>query len=181
MCEFRKLLSHLNKKIATPVCLFTLLNLSYTFSSIIYFIKIYDKDTSTKIIIEGIVNILLWLILGLYPFFQVSFIFGFCIFQSFESIHFQAASLTYACQSAQSCGHQVRIRPFVHHNTSADELNSVLLYASSLRMSAKLYRMPIHGSHVFFVLLCISVITLTYGMCLNVSLGIKEQEFISTY
>lgn len=72
MCEFRKLLSNLNKSIAVPVCLFTILNLSYTFSAIVYFIRIYNQFTSNKIVIMALVNILLWLILGLYPFFQVS-------------------------------------------------------------------------------------------------------------
>lgn len=86
----------------------------------------------------------------------------------------QAASLTYACESAQSSGHQVRIKPYVHYNTSLEELNSILLYASSLRMSAKLCRMPIHGSYVFFIILCIVVSTITFGMCLNVSLGIIQ-------
>lgn len=71
MCEFRKLLSHLNKRMALPVCIFTVLNLSYTFSAIIYFIKIYNKYTCMKIIVMGLVNIALWLLLGLYPFFQV--------------------------------------------------------------------------------------------------------------
>lgn len=85
---------------------------------------------------------------------------------------FQAAALTAACESAQTCGHQVRIKPYVHVNTSLEELNSILLYASTLRMSAKLYRMPIHGSYVFFIILCIIVATITFGMCLNISLGI---------
>ncbi|XP_031630461.1 uncharacterized protein LOC116345334 isoform X2 [Contarinia nasturtii] len=70
MSEFRKLLSHLNTKVAMPVCLFTILNLSYTFSSIVYFIKIYNQFTNNKIVIMAVINILLWLILGLYPFFQ---------------------------------------------------------------------------------------------------------------
>lgn len=72
MCEFRKLLSNLNKSIAIPVCLFTILNLSYTFSAIVYFIRIYNQFTSNKIVLMALVNILLWLVLGLYPFFQVN-------------------------------------------------------------------------------------------------------------
>lgn len=71
MVEFRKLLSHLNTKTAIPVCLFTILNISYTFSAIIYFIRIYDQFTSNKFVIMALVNIFLWLILGLFPFFQV--------------------------------------------------------------------------------------------------------------
>lgn len=81
----------------------------------------------------------------------------------------QAASLTLACQRAQTCGHEIRIRPFVHHNTSAEDLNSVLLYSSSLRMSAKLFRMPILCNYLFFVILCLIVTVLTFGMCLSLS------------
>lgn len=176
MSEFRKLLTHLNQKMAIPVCLFTILNLSYTFSAIIYFIRIYNQFTNNKVVIMALINISLWLILGLYPFFQVS------KFHDRSSafslilyiIPFQAAALTHACESAQTSGHQVRIKPYVHYNTSLEELNSILLYASSLRMSAKLYRMPIHGSYVFFIILCIVVATITFGMCLNISLGIIQ-------
>lgn len=153
MCEFRKLLAHLNERIALPVCVLTVLNLTYTFSAIFYFIRVYDQFMSLKTICLALVNIVLWLVLGLYPFFQ-------------------AASLTNACESSRSCGHQVRIRPFLHHNTPSAELDSVLLYASSLKMRAKLFRMPIHGSHVFFIMLCIAVVTLTFGMCLNIELDI---------
>lgn len=71
ICEFRKLLSFLNKKMALPVCFFTILNLSYTFSAIIYFIRIYNQFTNNKIVLMALINILLWLALGLYPFFQV--------------------------------------------------------------------------------------------------------------
>lgn len=74
MCEFRKLLAHLNKMIALPVCFFTLLNLAYTFSAIIYFIRIYNQYTSLKILCLGICNIFLWLVIGIYPFFQVRFL-----------------------------------------------------------------------------------------------------------
>lgn len=177
MCEFRKLLSYLNKKMAIPVCLFTILNLSYTFSAIFYFIRIYNQFTSNKIVIMAVINISLWLILGLYPFFQVSIKklsnSNKCKIKRIYT-NFQAASLTAACESAQTCGHQVRIKPYVHVNTSLEELNSILLYASTLRMSAKLYRMPIHGSYVFFIILCIIVATITFGMCLNISLGIIQ-------
>lgn len=175
MCEFRKLLSHLNKKMAMPVCVFTILNLSYTFSAIIYFIRIYNQFTSNKIVFMALVNIFLWLALGLYPFFQVRNCFFSFRFSDSISV-FQASALTHACESAQTCGHQVRIKPYVHYNTSLEELNSILLYASSLRMSATLYRMPIHGSYVFFIILCIVVSTLTFGMCLNISLGIIQSQ-----
>lgn len=174
MCEFRKLLNHLNQKLALPVCILTVLNLSYTFSAILYFIKIYNRFASLYMISMKLINVVLWLVLGLYPFFQVkatvsrdSFIHA-----AKKKFNLQASSLTSACDASQSCGHQVRIRSFVHHNTSTVELDSVLLFASSLKLKAKLYKMPIRTSHVFFVIVCIVIATLTLGMCLNITLNI---------
>lgn len=154
MCEFRKLLHHLNRRIATPICWLTLMNLIYTLSGTIYTFRHINgwTDVSTQTVVLTLSNVVLWLLLGLVPFFQ-------------------AASLTLACQRAQTCGHQIRIRPFVHHNTSAEDLNAVLLYSSSLRMSAKLFRMPILGNYLFFVIMCLVVGVLTLGMCLSLSVG----------
>lgn len=72
MCEFRKLLKHLNQKLALPVCILTVLNLSYTFSAILYFIKTYNQCASLYMIAMKLINVVLWLVLGLYPFFQVN-------------------------------------------------------------------------------------------------------------
>lgn len=152
MCEFRKLLHHLNARIAVPVCWFTLMNLIYTLAALIYALGRYGSyglatGAPLGAMLTNAANVTLWLVVALYPFFQ-------------------AAALTLSCQAAQTCGHQLRVRPFGHHNTSADSLNAVLLYASSLRMSAKLFRMPIQGNYLFFVILCLVVAVLTLGMCL---------------
>ncbi|XP_055621559.1 uncharacterized protein LOC129765355 isoform X4 [Toxorhynchites rutilus septentrionalis] len=83
----------------------------------------------------------------------------------------RAASLTVTCRQTQSCGHLISIRPFVHRNTKSEDLNTVLLYASSLQMSAKLFRMPISAHYLcFFTLVCLIGI-LTFGMCLTLSIG----------
>lgn len=85
----------------------------------------------------------------------------------------KGAALTEACMVARTSGHQIRIRPFVHHNTSAEDLNSVLLYSSSLQMSAKLFRMPIQGNYLFCVILILLVVILAMGMCVKVYLGLS--------
>lgn len=87
--------------------------------------------------------------------------------------NFQGAALTEACMVARTSGHQIRIRPFVHHNTSSEDLNSVLLYSSSLQMSAKLFRMPIQGNYLFGVILILLVVILAMGMCVKVYLGLS--------
>lgn len=152
MCEFRKLLHHLNKRIAAPVCWFIVMNLIYTLAALNYALERYASrghQPAVGILLTAAGNVTLWLCIALYPFFQ-------------------AASLTLRCQAAQTSGHLLRVRPFGHHNTSAENLNAVLLYASSLRMSAKLFRMPIQGNYLFFVILCLVVAVLTFGMCLSV-------------
>lgn len=152
ICEFRKILHHVNTKLTVPVCAFSVLNMSYTLSSIIKLFR--EMDTCpVRIFSMSLANIVLWLILTIVPFVQ-------------------AASVTNVCRSTQSCGHLVSIRPFVHRNTASEDLNTVLLYASSLKMSAKLFRMPINVHYLCFALLTIVVVILTFGMCINVSLGI---------
>lgn len=71
ICEFRKHLHHLNCRIAIPVSLFTLLNLSYCFSSIIHLFR--DMNTCpVKIFSMSLGNIILFMFISLVPFFQVS-------------------------------------------------------------------------------------------------------------
>lgn len=71
ICEFRKLLHHLNTKISLPVASLTVLNLSYTVSSVAH---LFHNMTACPINIftASLANILLWLVIALVPFFQVS-------------------------------------------------------------------------------------------------------------
>uniref|UniRef100_A0A182MYB0 Gustatory receptor n=1 Tax=Anopheles dirus TaxID=7168 RepID=A0A182MYB0_9DIPT len=151
ICEFRKLLHHLNTKISLPVASLTVLNLSYAVSGVAHLFR--DMTACPiNIFTANLANILLWLVIALMPFFQ-------------------AASLTVTCRQTQSCGHLISIRPFVHRNTSSEDLNTVLLYASSLKMSAKLFRMPVSAHYLCFLVLVCFIGVLTFGMCLNISLG----------
>ncbi|XP_058466926.1 uncharacterized protein LOC131439654 [Malaya genurostris] len=151
ICEFRKLLHHLNGKVSAPVACLTLLNVSYTFTSVVHLFR--DLNTCPIGVFSfTVANLLLWLLISLTPFFQ-------------------AASLTVTCRRTQTCGHLISIRPFVHRNTSSEDLNTVLLYASSLQMSAKLFRMPISAHYLcFFMFVCVISI-LTFGMCLSFTIG----------
>jgi hypothetical protein len=151
-CEFKKLLRHLNTKIALPVCFLTVLNLSYVFSSIVHLFR--DMTTCPVTIFSlSTGNICLWLLLAITPIYQASL-------------------LTMECRSTQSCGHLISIRPFVHRNTTTEDLNTILLYASSLKMSAKLFKMPISTQYLFFAVLVCIVCVLTFGMCINIRMGL---------
>ncbi|BFG05574.1 uncharacterized protein DMAD_04274 [Drosophila madeirensis] len=149
--EFRKLLDRLNQHVSVPVCFLIVMNLSYAFAGMVYLFKDFDFHfCALQLVLLNIANVMLWLFLGLLPFFV-------------------ASSVTRVCQSAQANGHQIRVRPFVYHNTSAEDLNSTLLFASSLDMSAKLFRMPIQPNYLCFAILVVVLLILTLGMCLNLT------------
>lgn len=78
---------------------------------------------------------------------------------------FQAARLTNACSMIQAVGHEIRIRPFVYQTTPGEDLDSILLYTSSLKMCAKLFRMPIKGKYLCLLLTIGSISILTLGQC----------------
>lgn len=70
ICEFRKLLYHLNTRISLPVASLTVLNLSYTVSSVVHLFR--DMTACPiNIFTASLANILLWLFISLMPFFQV--------------------------------------------------------------------------------------------------------------
>lgn len=73
MCEFRKLLHHLNKRIATPICWFTLMNMIYALSATINAFRHLGSwsDVPIQTVTNTLGNVVLWLILGFFPFFQV--------------------------------------------------------------------------------------------------------------
>ncbi|XP_030243929.1 uncharacterized protein LOC108654657 isoform X1 [Drosophila navojoa] len=149
--EFRKLLERVNQHVSIPVCFLIVMNLAYAFAGLVYLFKDFDFHyCALKMVLLNIANVMIWLFLGLLPFFV-------------------AGSVTRVCQNAQANGHQIRVRPFVYHNTSAEDLNSTLLFASSLDMSAKLFRMPIQSNYLCFAILVVTIVVLTLGMCLNLS------------
>ncbi|XP_013113255.2 uncharacterized protein LOC106091318 isoform X1 [Stomoxys calcitrans] len=150
--EFRKLLDRLNNHVSIPVSFFIVMNLAYAFAGFIFMFKDFDFHYSAlKVVVLNFINVVLWLLLGLLPFFM-------------------AASLTHVCQTVKANGHQIRVRPFVYHNTSTDDLNSMLMFASSLDMSAKLFRMPIQSNYLCFAILVLSIVVITMGMCFNLTL-----------
>ncbi|GAB0086997.1 uncharacterized protein DMENIID0001_012450 [Sergentomyia squamirostris] len=146
MTEFQKLLEHLNHKMATPVSFFIILNFIYTLSGTLFVVRKEDFVENLEESLLDIFNVGFWLLGTLLPLYQ-------------------AASLTTKCREIQSCGHEIRIRPFLHHHTSTEDLNSVLIYASSLRMSAQLMTMPIKGGHLFGFLILGAVTITTLVMC----------------
>lgn len=76
---------------------------------------------------------------------------------------FQAAKLTNSCEDLCTVGHEVRIKPFVHQDTPGYELDSALLYASTLKVNARIFAIPIYPKYLCFIFLTFASVTLILG------------------
>nr|CAD7596386.1 unnamed protein product [Timema genevievae] len=141
--EFRKLLKYFNEDLAPMVCIFTVVNLSCAASGVIWLLK-YDLVDRNTIPIQGIsiMNVMLWILIAIVPFIQ-------------------AAHVTAACRSVQSLGHEIRGRPFIYQEMPSAELDSILLYVSSLHMTSKLFQVPITGRYLCLALTLSGIVALT--------------------
>nr|CAD7257455.1 unnamed protein product [Timema shepardi] len=143
--EFRKLLKYFNEDLAPMVCIFTVVNLSCAASGVIWLLN-YDLVDKNTIPIQGIsiMNVMLWILIAIVPFIQ-------------------AARVTAACRSMRSLGHEIRGRPFIYQEMPSAELDSILLYVSSLHMTSKLFQVPITGRYLCLALTLSGVVSLTLG------------------
>lgn len=65
----------------------------------------------------------------------------------------------------QTIGHDIRTRPLAYQSTPGQELDSIVLYASSLRMNAKLFKVPITGRCLYLTITVLAIVILTLGQC----------------
>lgn len=145
--EFKKLLKYFNHDLSPAVCIYTIVNLSWASSGIAWLLH-YDIIDYKKTTIQyfNIINVLLWILISIVPFIQ-------------------AARLTTACTMIQSIGHEVRVRPFVYQCVPGDDLDTILLYTSTLKMSSKLFRIPINERYLWLFLIFGIIFILTLGQC----------------
>lgn len=73
---------------------------------------------------------------------------------------FQAAKLTAACNSLRKIGHEIRVKPFVYQSVPDEELDSLLLYTSTLNMRAKIFLVPVKTSYISLVLVVVGFVML---------------------
>ncbi|XP_023290815.1 uncharacterized protein LOC105702128 isoform X3 [Orussus abietinus] len=147
LSEFKKLLKYFNDDFGPAVCIYTIVNISWAAAGTTWLLK-YDRIDfhNNPISYIAIINVILWILISLAPFIQ-------------------AARLTTACSMIQSIGHEVRIRPFVYQGTPGEDLDTILLYTSSLKMCARLFRVPITGRYLCLILTIGSIVILTLGQC----------------
>jgi len=77
----------------------------------------------------------------------------------------QAARLTAACVAMREVGHEVRTRPFVYETTPEQDLDSILLYTSSLRMTSELFKVPVTGRYLCIAATIGTITILILGQC----------------
>ncbi|XP_045510767.1 uncharacterized protein LOC123705792 isoform X1 [Colias croceus] len=145
--EFRKLLKYLNDDLAPAVCLFTIVNASWAVSGIMWLLDLDKVDTGTEPIAGiSILNQLLWVSAVVVPFIQ-------------------AARLSAECRRTQSIGHELCVRPFLHQDTSQEDISTVLAYSTSLKLRAKLFCFPVAGRYICLLLTLTLIILFALGMC----------------
>lgn len=145
--ECQIFLTYLNKDFAPAVGIFTFVNISWALSGIFWLLKFDAIDTDTKpITIVSILIVILWTVAALAPFIM-------------------AAWLTSACSMLRNVGHEVRIRPFVYQDTPGEDLDTILLFTSTLKMKSKLFSVPITGHYLFLFITVIGILLLTLGQC----------------
>ncbi|KOC67762.1 hypothetical protein WH47_11163, partial [Habropoda laboriosa] len=147
ICEFKKLLKYFNDELGPAVCIYTVVNLSWAAAGTVWLLQYDNSDAeSNPVTWIGIINVILWILISMVPFIQ-------------------AARLTAACSMIQSIGHEVRIRPFVYQSTPGEDLDTILLYTSSLKMCARLFRIPITGRYLCLLLTIGSILIIILGQC----------------
>ncbi|EGI68919.1 hypothetical protein G5I_02380 [Acromyrmex echinatior] len=145
--EFKKLLKYFNDELGPAVCIYTIVNLSWAVAGIIWLFQYYvNNGDSNHVTYVSAMNVVLWILISIAPFIQ-------------------AARLTNACSMIRAVGHEIRIRPFVYQTTPGEDLDSILLYTSSLKMCAKLFKIPIKSRYLCLLLTIGSISILTLGQC----------------
>ncbi|KAG7311552.1 hypothetical protein JYU34_002599 [Plutella xylostella] len=147
IAEFRKLLKYLNDDLAPAVCLFTIVNVSWAVSGALWLLDLDRVDTETEPI-RGIsvLNVLLWLSASAVPFIQ-------------------AARLSHEGRLTQSVGHELSVRPFLHQDTAQEDITTVLMFASTLKLQAKLFHYPIVSRYLYLILTLGTIVLFSLGMC----------------
>lgn len=152
------MVDHLNRYVAIPVALFIIVIGAYSFAGILdlkwsYFStsQLFQSDKNNLsnnqeyLIVWHLAKLIVWSILGLLPFLM-------------------AASLSQICQTMRTKGHQIRVRPRVYQNSSSEDLNSILLFVSSLEINAQLFLIPIRYNYLCALILIAFISILAAGI-----------------
>nr|CAH7756458.1 unnamed protein product [Callosobruchus chinensis] len=145
--DFKKLLNYFNSQIAHSVCILTIINISFSCSGLVWISNLdhIDRETLSGLTFS-VLNIALWCFIALSPFLL-------------------AARLSHACQKLKTSGQEARTRPYVHLDTPTIELDSILLYTTSLNVCAKLYFTRITGTKICLYMTIVAIILLVLGQC----------------
>ncbi|XP_014670003.1 PREDICTED: uncharacterized protein LOC106811008 [Priapulus caudatus] len=83
----------------------------------------------------------------------------------------QGGRVSAACSSLSKLGHAIRARPFGYQDTNAQDLDSLLLFLSTLKLQAKMFRIPVKSSFLFGIFIPVTFVLLLLcqlGQLINV-------------
>ncbi|XP_065351596.1 uncharacterized protein GrlHz [Cloeon dipterum] len=139
--EFLELLRHLNNCLAPAVCVLALLSSSWALSGFITIIR--RPEYSSRLFVAALL-VLLWATLATAPFFM-------------------ATRLSKNCSALRDVGHEIRAKPFLYMDSSTEELDSLLLFSSTLRLKPRLFGTPVSGQYFCVFIALIALATLVVG------------------
>lgn len=129
--ESRKFLDYLNNDQALGVFLLLVV---FVCKICIFLYELLAKNTElTRGIIIG-AAFMMWVALLLVPLIQ-------------------GVRLTNVCKELKRIGHEIRSRPFGYQDTTRAELDSLLLYTTTLDMEAKIFHVPMRSSSLIMLFL----------------------------
>ncbi|XP_059480682.1 uncharacterized protein LOC132199745 [Neocloeon triangulifer] len=138
--ELLELLRHLNDRLAPAVCVLALISASWALSGLITIVR---KPESTRVYL-AVLLIILWATLAIAPFIM-------------------ATRLSRHCDALREVGHEIRARPFEYMDASSEDLNSLLLFASTLRLKPSLFGTPVSGRSMCILLSLVALTALVAG------------------
>jgi len=129
--ESAKMLKHLNEEFAISVALMMLHSGVMTVSGLIWTFTITNFSSKDKVVlVTNFLCLIMWVLIFVFPLVQ-------------------AARLSAACHCLKKLGQFLLTRPFGYMEMSQQQLDSFLLYTTSLNMQAKLFRVPIKPAMLF--------------------------------
>ncbi|CAG7837483.1 unnamed protein product [Allacma fusca] len=152
--ELKKLISYLSDDLSP--CLGPLLILdAATAVSSITFLALKGSHLHMYDFISLVIVATLWLLLFIFPITQ-------------------AATLSASCKQVLEIGHLVRLRPFGYQDIPQTDLDSFLLFVSTLRMDVRILKMPISTPIIACSFSLIMFTTLMWGFFMSSFLATKS-------
>lgn len=131
--EAAKMVKYLNEDFAVAVSLLILHSANLALCGVIWFVVRRQRGEELLVIATNIVCTTAWMLIFLFPLIQ-------------------ASRLTAACGTVAKLGILLQTRPFGYQECLQQQLDTFLLFTSSLKLKAKLFSVPVNPTVLFSTL-----------------------------